>query len=370
MGDFYLSTTVVRAWAPYVLVIATILWVFFWFKIWQKYGKEHKGIYFSGDVKMPPSKLPPAIVEALLSQGQNVTNNSFVAAIFDLARRNIITIESQKNELKGYVDLRNMGPYKYILHLAEKDVLDNNNFLPHEAMLINFIFSQADDHKTIGIGKLSEIKLNDPENFKNVIADWLKQVEKDTGSYDFIEPESKGWRNIFLFCNIIFIIFIFVMSVIVAGVYESIRFIHGLLALGPVAAVINGNLFLRWNKSARGEVLKWEGFKRYLEDMVYFKGEVPHGAAIWEDVFVYGMVLGINKTVSEYIQVLLSQPETVMPSWFIIGSEDGRSIGFDKLKGSGAEAGESLAASLADMSRVFTDTFSLASIDHPFRRLS
>lgn len=364
MSDFFVLTAGVKAWALYVLVIATVLWVFFWFKIWQKFGKEHSGIKFTGEIKEPPTRLPPAVVELLMSQGENLTVNSLSATIFDLARRGVITIESRKNEYKGYINLRNMNPYSYILHLAEKDVLDKNNFLPHEAHLINFIFSQATDHTTISIEKLMEIKENDPLNFKNVISDWMKKVTKDTESYNFVEPQSKGWRNIFLICNSVFLVIVFVLSVIITGVYDSLRYIHGILALGPVAAIINGSLFLRWSKNARGEVVRWESFRKYLENVVYFREELGHGAMIWEDVWIYGMVLGITKSVSEYLPMLLNQKEAVLPVWFCVGSEDGQSVRFDKFKGGGVGTGASLAASLMDMFHVFTNTFDIVPLEN------
>lgn len=317
-------------WIKYVgitlLGISVTTWVYFWFQIWLKYGKEHKITKFPGPVKSPPSPLPPAVVESLLSQGQKVTVNSFIATILDLARRNIITIEAMPYNYSGFLGIGKGTAYNFILHLADKEVLDKIYFHPFEADLINFIFSQADDNKTILLEQMANIIEQDPYVTKSVITNWIKQVKKDSDRYDYLEPESKKWRRIFLISNTIFIITVFAASIRLTGLFNSVQFISTILSLGPVVAVINGNLFLRWNKNSQSEVLKWEKFKNYLEDFPYNLDEISRYSSMWEDVLIYGIVFGINKEIEKYLPDILSKPGTVSHAWFVVKTSDGKDV--------------------------------------------
>lgn len=340
------------------LIVIVCAWVFFWWRIWIKYGKEHPPVILPGYIKSPPSKISPAIVESLLTQGQKITVNSFCATILDLARRGVITIEVRNIQDNAIFGLVSGNTYTYILHLAEKDVLDNVVFLPHEALLINFLFSQADDHKTLEIDRIAKIIENDKYVTKKVLGDWVKQVKKESEKFNFIEPESRMWKRIFLAGNTLFVVLLFVIGMYLAGTLDSIIFLNGVLSFGPVVAVINGGLFLRWSKNSRGEVQKWLGFKRYMEDFGYFQDENQHVITAWEDMLVYGLVLDASKAVFDILPGILNHPGAVMPAWYKIGSDEGKLATIEEVKKPGDDLGSSLTASFRDMSSSFSNALS------------
>ncbi len=98
--------TVIREQVKVILTVSAVLifigWILFWFSVWKKYGREYKIENIPEYVHFPPSKLAPALVEALISQEQSVTSNSFSATILDLARKKLLKLRPGKPGQRGF----------------------------------------------------------------------------------------------------------------------------------------------------------------------------------------------------------------------------------------------------------------------------
>ena len=124
-----------------LIVLGIILfgWIIFWYRMWYKHGRD----YYPGIPKYvhdPPSKLEPALVEALVTQGENITGNAFSATILDLARKKYIKIEAKEKISKGLLGI-GVGKlsYGYVLHIDMKRYISKKGLGPFEQQVFKTI---------------------------------------------------------------------------------------------------------------------------------------------------------------------------------------------------------------------------------------
>ena len=115
-----------------------LIWLLCYFRAWKKYGKEYEfPNIVSGVYREIPSKLSPALVSSLLSQGGKPGSAAFVAEIFYLAKKGFITV-SDKSEVKpGFFG----SSIKYKTDLIKKFDYQKYSTLPgYQQDVIDMIF--------------------------------------------------------------------------------------------------------------------------------------------------------------------------------------------------------------------------------------
>ena len=341
--------------------VIIISWILFWYYIWWREGREH----FAGVPKYihnPPSKLEPALVEALITQGGRASVNAFSATILDLARKKHIKIEAQQNLSKGFLGIGAGMKYKYILH--KNNATSKKSLKGFEKDVLDFVFSFSENGKSVSVEEIKSGMKNQPISTRSFFKTWQETIKGEFHKLGHIEPESKKWRTIFAVSNAVFIV---VMGLILAGIAHIIlyTFIH-IIIFGGVWGVIifaaMGNAYLRWTKAASREAFEWLAFKHYLNDFSRFKSEIPQALIIWEEMLVYGTVFGIAKKVSEYLPLILAYKGAHAPVWYYYSSTGagGGNIS-DSVTGIGLDFSTSFSQSMSDMSKSFSSSFSSGS---------
>ena len=285
--------------------VIIILWISFWYYIWWREGRE----YSAGVPKYihnPPSKLEPALVEALITQGGRASVNAFSATILDLARKKHIKIEAQQSLSSGFLGIGGGMKYKYILH---KNKPKSGSLKSFEKDVFDFVFSFSKDGKSVGIEEIKSGMKSQPISTRSFFKTWQEAIKREFHDMGHIEPESKKWKTIFVISNVVFIIGVGILSAAFLKIllYTIFHIVIFGAVWGAILFAAVGNTYLRWTKAASREAFEWLSFKRYLNDFSRFKEEIPQAVIIWEEMLVYGTVFGIAKKVSEYLPLILSQ---------------------------------------------------------------
>ncbi len=336
-------------------------WIIFWIYIWKKHGQEYRLEDIPRYVHFPPSKTPPALVEALLSQEETVTPNSFSATLLDLARRKVLKIEARESSKKGILGIGGGRKYDYILRLQDGNYGVNNSLADYEKELISFIFVSEDRQmRAVPLEILKAQMEKDWSTTRAFFENWSKLVKKEADRKDFVEEESKKWQKIFLLSTILLFLFAVIILVLYQRQFLDNLFllIFVLLTIFPVTMMPASRLMLRWTKPAEAEAKQWQGFKHFLVDFSHFKDELPRALTIWEEMLVYGTALGVAKKVAEYLPLILNQPGAAYPVWFYATDVQGNVFAADSVSGIGLDFGTSLAQSFSGMTSALNSSFS------------
>ena len=345
-----------------LIVLGIILfgWIIFWYRMWYKHGRD----YYPGIPKYvhdPPSKLEPALVEALVTQGENITGNAFSATILDLARKKYIKIEAKEKISKGLLGI-GVGKlsYGYVLHIDMKRYISKKGLGPFEQQVFDFIFSFSKDGKSIALEDLKKGMRSERFRTREFFKDLKKAVKDEIRTKGFIEESSTKWRTRFVIANTIFLVVIAAFSGWFFGIFEVffVTVIH-LIIFGAIILGLFGNVFLKWSGAVGKQAQEWMSFKRYLIDFSDFENEIPHAVTIWEEMLVYGTALGVAHKVAEYLPLILSQAGVAHASWYYGTSSDGKVS--ESIAGVSSDFATSFSQSVSDMSSAFSSSFSSGS---------
>lgn len=346
-----------------VIILGVSGWIFYWWRVWNQHGREHR-VETPKYVHFPPSKRQPALVEALLNQEQAVSVNSFTATILDLARRKFVKIEARESYSKGILGIGSKKEYSYILHRINKG--SENKLEEYEIDLLNFVFEMAPDGETVPFDVLKERMKASPATTKKFFDSWKKKIEKLSDQHNFVEDESKKFKRNFVVGNVIIIILVSAGFVAFFQIWGAI--IHAVIfpaVFGGIFFNYLGNFLLRWNKNFALEAKQWQGFKNFLVDFSHFKSELPQALIIWEEMLVYGTALGVAAKVSQYLPLILKQTgaTSYYPSWYLITNSSGGVVNFSQSlsSGMGLDFSTSITSSMNAMTTAVTSSMSTGS---------
>jgi len=342
-----------------LLSIVSIFWIIYWYRLFVKHGKEYKTHAVPKYLQLPPSKLHPALVEALVSQNMSVTPNSFSATILDLARKKKIEVQAIGKHSNGVLGIGSGTKYTYSLKLKDLNYESDNKLESFEKAVIRFVFQATD---TIEITELKNRMKSEPVSTRTFFMSWTESIKKVAESKNFIEPESKKWITKFIISNILFWTGLFFGFAIVFGLLEIfLPAIVGVLAAVILPVYLIGMLFKRWTKDAGIQAEEWKAFKRYINNLSEIKNSLPQASVIWEEILVYGTALGVSKKIAEYLPLILSQKNaTISPAWYHVYSASGGSMNAS-VTGIGTGIGTDFASSFSSMVSSFNTSFSSGS---------
>lgn len=276
--------------ATYVLAgIFFIGLIILWVYIYKKYDKEHRVNFdmkyyreFTGDYGVE-------VVEYLMKK--NITPNSFSASILNLIYKKNIEIEEVVDKKKTTK-----------LILKNKDKIS-----PSEEVIINLLFET--------IGKDNAVTLKEIENyskkettartFVNKYDIWKNLVIEDGKKEEFFETKMN--------------------PKIIGGAYFGLAIILAILVsifnpsayLVIMAIIVFALIFLiytlclkKWTKKGREHYLKWNAFKKFLDDFGTFEDKDLPEIILWEKYLVYACALGIAKKVQDSMKVHLANIES------------------------------------------------------------
>jgi uncharacterized membrane protein len=285
-------------WAACLITVPAI-WLFFYFRFWKRVGQDYRFEDIPEYYRELPSKLSPALVEALVREGRETTTRSFTATIFDLARKGYIEIDDQPVEGKGFFGRRE--DYRTVM-TCRKDFQGETELLAYESELLRMLFVTAARQEgrqgaQLTIDKLKSYLKKNPQKFQEWYRKWKRMIQKESENLRFIEPESTRMRNIFAAATIPFAV----------------------LTLNPVLIVLSGILIPRIKRRAKHwarENELWKALDRFLDDFSSFKETPPEAYKLWEHYLVFAIIFGNTKKILRMLPVILKDERAVAPVWY------------------------------------------------------
>jgi uncharacterized membrane protein len=237
--------------------IATLGWATYWFYAWKRYGDEYKVENVPKRLPFPPSKLQPALVEALVNQEQSVSPNSFAATVLSLAQKRYLKIEVREVLNKGVFGIGAGVEYDHIIHFQETS--GHEPLLRSEKMVLSYLQQLSDDGDELSFKEMQEnMKL-----FSQITYDfykrWQKQVLQEADSLNFIEDSSKKLRGRFTVSAILIALLIQIGQIVVFQLEPALLINFGIWTMVGVGfgAYFVSKVLLRWSKTANVEAAKW-----------------------------------------------------------------------------------------------------------------
>ena len=145
-------------------------------------------IYDTMNHNLYPDDCTPAVATYLTSSVLNTT--TIIATIFDLARKDYISIEDKggyKNKTNNF-QLRKLG----------KPI---NSLLSHEIFLLDWLFDKIGDGNTVTTKDIEYYGKKHRTSFSNSYYTWQKKVREDAKNNGFYDNRGKkpGYSNNFFF---------------------------------------------------------------------------------------------------------------------------------------------------------------------------
>ena len=281
------------------LVIGPLIWFLIYHHFWDRIGKDYRFPDIPQYVREPPSKLQPALVDVLLHEGGSNTPRSFTATLFDLARRGWVEFEDRRVEKGGI--LGNREKLETTVHL-KKQYAGDPNLLAYEKSLLDLLFHTISNRgkepkDQLSLDVLKNYLKKNPQKFQTWYQAWMKSIQKEADSLQFIEPRSLKARTIFL----------------------AVSLPLAVLTLNPLlfllAAVFSPKLKRRTLPWAKENEL-WKGLDRFLDDFSSFKEMPPEAYKLWEQYLVFGIVFGKAKKILKMLPIILKDERSAAPVWY------------------------------------------------------
>jgi hypothetical protein len=247
----------------------------------------------------PPGELPPAMAGALLSN--TPTWNNALAALFDLARRGVLSI-SQSSEPKKWYKART----EFLIEMQSQPP----DLHPHELGLLALLFETKQGMQTST--SVSNISRSYTSRYKRFTGP-LKQEMTAMGLYDI---QREHVRRRFGMISILLLIMSCIGVILgllfgIPGAWPIVFLPLGVMAVSATASVL-WLMFSTLSDEGLQASVRWKAFSRYLRDITDSKEpDIP--AETFERYLSYAASFGLAERWVKYFQ---EQGMAVVPPWF------------------------------------------------------
>ena len=258
--------------------------------IYMKFGREPKTDYQAIYEHEPPTKDPPAFVNALMdSMSKDVgdlNEQAFQATIMDLINRGKLGVDSEEDTeftKSTFVTVKNTDGLerfeRELIGILQTYELDGR---------ISFSYMQDCLHSETQARAFQDRYNNWCQNFKNdyLPDDVLREYFDNTGA-DYLNYS--GFGAIIL--GILLIGFSLFFDFKGSFITTIIGVVMGAIGVGSllIPSGVPGKYTLKGKLYAE----KWTKFKKFLEDYSLIKEHPPESIAIWNEYLVYATALGV-----------------------------------------------------------------------------
>ncbi len=263
-----------------------------------RYGREPKVNYEGIYERELPTNDPPEVINALVDNKKDIGKpnmEGFEASIMNLIDRNVLRIYTESNVESDTNDLLLTFNHEKVneLSASEKIVFNTLNHFAHDNVL-----------------NLSELngQLSSETNakwFMDKIEKWENSVERKAHAEKYFDDTGStliagiGIGGIAFGAIIAFLGF---MTNLANGFYALIAGII-LIIFSAFLLYLDEDIFGRWTEEGRVFYLKWNNFKKFLEDNSLIKEHPPESIVIWKKYLIYGAALGVAEEVYDAMKL-------------------------------------------------------------------
>ena len=251
-------------------------------------------------VTSPPDDLPPALAGALLIQTPNW--NNALSTLFDLARREVLSISQSDQPKKWY----KRHP-EFLIELQSQ----TPGLRPHELGLLALLFeTKKGMESSSNISNISRIYIRRYKRFNN-------PLKQEMSAMGLLDTERQHIRRRFLLISLILLILgciallLCLLFGIPTGIWPILFLPLGVVGVGITVAVLWG-MFSTLSDKGMQDAARWKAFSRYLRDITRGK-ELTIPQEVFERYLMYAATFGLAEKWVKYFQ---KQRMAVVPPWF------------------------------------------------------
>jgi uncharacterized membrane protein YgcG len=243
----------------------------------------------------PPDDLPPAIASTLMQTGASPGWPNALAALLDLGRRGVITIE-ESPERKWY------RPRDFLIRLQSRP----SDLRPHEEGLLAFLFQTKQGPRDRV--KVSELSGSLSYNLKK-FSEPLKEEMRAAG---LLSAQRQRARRQFLVIGAVLLALAVVLTVVLAAVGAGPALLVGLgLFMVSVFAFIFSATLSPLSDEGAQVAVRWQEFRRYLQDVL--RGREAISASLLERYLPYAAGFGMAE---KWAKLFSKESGAEIPTWF------------------------------------------------------
>jgi uncharacterized membrane protein len=303
-----------------ILFIAAFVWVYI------RYGREPSVAYENVYEREPPRDMPPAVVPAILTQG-NVSKlempKAFAATIIECARLGFLEIH--EGEEKGLIFKKREFIYKLtpkgealLAHRPVERGSDDRELEGYEVDVLRAVIDEAGNgSQATGeeIEKWGKEMKGGKSNFLRFIEPFGKELRIwfERTHFKLDDPRSKKAQVSFIAISVLLaVVFILVFFLINRN---WVNIVAGGLVLVSLPFAIS---LARWTPEAALEEKKWKAYKKFISDFSAIKDAGPGLLQIWERHLVYATALGVADKLLSNLDLVAKEFKAGVPAavWF------------------------------------------------------
>lgn len=273
----------------YFLSILNVLWlislIVTLIKVYIKHDKEKTPTFKEKYFREFPGNYGPETLDYLLNK--NITPNGLSASILELIRRKHLKVEEGKRK----------NDYKLILN-----VTDENDLTKSEKYLIDWFIKNIGNGKEVALREIQRLSGTQSEALKIVKSyeKWKNIVIESNQDNEFFEDNTKVKVR-----TILYIVITSIM-VIILNVLKNYNFlVTFIVILGAIFSTIYLAIFKTRTENGNEDYVRWQAFKRFLNDFGNFENKDLPEIVLWEKYLVFAVVLGVAKKLEKVMKIKL-----------------------------------------------------------------
>lgn len=283
-------------------IILIALTIYFVYRIYQKYDKEHKSAFDLQYYRELPQDYSPAEM-SYLYHFKRINNEDLTATILDLIRRKYLVLDTlgervtEKNPNFKLIKNPNPDP--------------NDTLLPHEAHVLKWFIDIVGDGSEVTLRQIEEYpkgNVTKAKTFDQNAKDFVRLAKLAGEKHDFFDDVNKSGAYSYVIIPIVYLI----ITLFVKNIYNITI---GFTVVTCLAIIFGLILYIanikRRSVNGNEDYVRWRAFKNFLEDFGRMEDYPMPGIVIWEHYLVYATSLKIADKVMEQLEVRLPSIEEV-----------------------------------------------------------
>lgn len=288
--------TLLYYWGSVVLFgLGLVVSIFLSIRCYKKYDKEWKSEFYNEYYRELPGEYPPAVA-GYLYKYKEVSNEDLTATLLDLIRRKYLILKNLSSSVNDE------GNYEIWLNKDKKQ----DDLLAFEKHLIKWFIDDIGNKEKVTSKDLDSYcdNYNNATRYQDSNRKWVALVKQEGEKYNFFDKETDRAKGRYSLFSLI----IFAFNFILLSLYNKMGYKISLMLFWSLLFVVFAYISYvlgvnRRSKKGNEDYVRWQAFKKFLEEFSNFEDYPVPSLVIWEHYLVYATSFGIADKVMKQLRL-------------------------------------------------------------------
>ncbi|MDD4036095.1 MAG: DUF2207 domain-containing protein, partial [Bacilli bacterium] len=273
----------------YAINALNILWliglIIILIRVYKKYDREEISTFKEKYFREFPANYGPETLDYLLNK--NITTKGLTASVLELIRRKHLKIERD-----------NKKDYKLILNIN-----DDTDLSDSEKYLKNWLINEIGNGEEITIKQINKVSTNQmtASKFIKNYEKWQELIKENNQDKEFFKDNTKVKIK-----SIVYVVLTSLITLILNIVMLNNVLLAIIIMIGSVLAITYLITFKTRTTKGNEDYVRWQAFKRFLNDFGNFDDKDLPEIVLWEKYLVFASVLGVAKKLEKVMRIKLT----------------------------------------------------------------